>query len=242
MYISFIFLLSATQKDSKPTCCHSRLRFLFGRHGFAQLIAQTDFFCKFVTVKCESSLGRVRHSLVYEIDVRPPHLNWRDPQDCDVVIFLWFPGQPVVWPCLQLKGWKGKCKSHCWSYYRSPLTLLLYDKNKLSWPPSCEPHQQRKLFCLLIGNGYSISERGNWSKNRDRSKSTREVQEASWPYQIHENIGCHFFILLVLLREKWGESDVAAADQRLWLAGFVQTRLTSWDSVIPTRTITFSSQ
>lgn len=63
---------------------------------------------KFMTPTCESSFRWVGHSLVYKVDVRPPHLIGRDPQDCDVVILLWFPWQPVVWPRLQLKGGKWK--------------------------------------------------------------------------------------------------------------------------------------
>lgn len=37
-----------------------------------------------------------RHSLVYEVDVRTPHLVGRNPQNINVVIFLWLPRQPVV--------------------------------------------------------------------------------------------------------------------------------------------------
>lgn len=33
------------------------------------------------------------------------------------------------------------------------------------------------------------------------------------PYQIHENVGCHFFILLILLRDGWGDSDAPVAAQ-----------------------------
>lgn len=44
---------------------------------------------------------KMGHSLVYEVDVRTPHLVGRNPQNFDVVIFLWVPWQPVVWPCLE---------------------------------------------------------------------------------------------------------------------------------------------
>lgn len=35
-------------------------------------------------------------SLVYEVDVRTPNLVGRNPQNINVVIFLWVPRQPVV--------------------------------------------------------------------------------------------------------------------------------------------------
>lgn len=103
-------------------------------------------FDKFVTMTYESSLSRVGHSLVYEVDVRPPHLIGRDPQDCDVVVVLWFPWQPVVWPCLQLKGGKGKkCKSQWWICYCSSRTLLPLTKQAELVPPF-EPHRQTHIL------------------------------------------------------------------------------------------------
>lgn len=240
-------------------------------------------FDKFMTVTYESSLSRVRHSLVYEVDVRPPHLIGRDPQDCDVVVVLWFPWQPVVWPCLQLKGGKGKkCKSRWWICYCSSRTLLPLTKQAELVPPF-EPHRQTHILVrchkhwscleLLISMGKAktrVSQRmrgggaiklfllayRKWQvyfgagplRRRDRKQEREQWRSpgSNWlagPYQIHENVGCHFFVLLVLLRDRQGDRDAAAAaDQRLWTAGFVPTRLTSWDRVIPTRTITFSSQ
>lgn len=40
------------------------------------------------------------HSLIYEVDVRAPHLVGRNPQNVNVIIFLWVPRQPVVCPFL----------------------------------------------------------------------------------------------------------------------------------------------
>lgn len=42
----------------------------------------------------------VCHSLVYEVDVGTPDLVGRNPHNLDVVVFIWVPRQPVIWPSL----------------------------------------------------------------------------------------------------------------------------------------------
>lgn len=49
---------------------------------------------------------------------------------------------------------------------------------------------------------------------REREQRSEAVkQPVVRPYQIHENVGCHFFILLILLRDRWGDSDATVAAQ-----------------------------
>lgn len=82
-----------------------------------------------------------------------------------------------------------------------------------------------------------------------RGSGARSSDEERCSYQIHEHVGRHLLVLLVLEQTGRNGSSVKPRSSISTKAKYdcvapasIFTKLTSWERVIPTRTITFSSQ
>ena len=162
---------------------------LFNSNNVSFSCSQNLLFCmllEFNFLPAEFAPGLwTGHSLVYEVDVRTPHLVGRNPQNINVIIFLWRPRQPVVWPCLGGR----KCKEnevnnmHIGADKRCPDVPVIYmvaspifDKSfKAPWSRHKRAHtplsQTLKPSGILIREGEGQKWKSEPENERDKARN-----------------------------------------------------------------------